>query len=104
MIGDPPFEGPSYQENFKVVEVLEAKISARVTGGSGLVMRMPEPPEAENGEAPYLLIACTCATTLAPQVRLKGVVLNVLTGTEQESVAKADAVDPSQKLSSGLKV
>ena len=41
---------------------------------------------------------------MAPQVRLYGAVLKVLTGTEHESVVKADAVDPSQKLSSGLKV
>jgi hypothetical protein len=104
MIGEPPFEGPSYQENLRVVAVLEEKISARLTGASGLVIRIPEPPDVEKADAPYLLIACTRATTVAPQVRLYGVVLNVLTGTKQESVDKAEAVDPSQKLSSGVNV
>ena len=41
---------------------------------------------------------------MAPQVRLNGAVLNVLTGTEHDSVVTAVVVDPSQKLSSGLKV
>ena len=51
-----------------------------------------------------MLIAWTLPTTVAPQVRLNGAVLNVLTGTEHDSVVTAVVVDPSQKLSSGLKV
>lgn len=52
MIGDPPFEGPSYQEILRVVAVLEEKISARLMGGSGLVISTPEPPEMEKAELP----------------------------------------------------
>ena len=59
MIGEPPFEGPSCQENLSVVAVLEEKISARLTGGSGFVIKIPEPPDSENGDAPYAFIACT---------------------------------------------
>ncbi len=57
MIGEPPLDGPSNQEIFSVVAVLDVKISARLTGGSGLVMSIPEPPEVEKADAPYLLIA-----------------------------------------------
>jgi hypothetical protein len=59
MIGEPPLEGPSYQENLRVVAVLEEGISTRLTGGSGLVIRIPDPPDRENRDGPYLLIACT---------------------------------------------
>jgi len=97
-------EGPSYHEILRVVAVLDEKISARPMGGSGLVMSIPDPPEIENADWPYLFIAWTWATTVAPHVRLNGTVLKVLTGIEQLSDDTADAVDPSQKLSSGLKV
>jgi hypothetical protein len=43
-------EGPSYHEILRVVAVLDEKISARLMGGSGLVMSIPDPPEIENAD------------------------------------------------------
>lgn len=67
-------------------------------------MRIPPFPDYENEDVPYALNACTCAVTDIPQFKLKGADLSQNAGTRQESVANADGVEPSQKLSSGLKV
>lgn len=55
MIGEPIFDGPSYQTNAISKKLLKDVFSTKLTGGSGLVIKVVGLLTTDGYESPYKL-------------------------------------------------